>query len=318
MNKQHLPGRSSLSSVAALVVLAAAFAPSITAAQAPARRDLAVLSGTAVVPRGQTLDALIVFQGPTQIDGTVTGDLLALGGDVQIAGSVGGSVTALGGGVHLMPGSSVGGDVAAARAPVVDPGARIGGQVRPLVTHVPLGLQVLGRLTTWLAMTLSLFALALLLALAVPRGTAEATYAAASSAPATSLGLGIAVAIALPVLAVLAIAAVLGAPFGAALLLAIAPLAACGYVASAWILGRWIAERGGAASKWSSLALLFVGLTIVRAVALLPVVHVVLWVLLPIFGLGAACTAVWRARTAARPAAADAVGAVTAPAPVVP
>lgn len=280
--------------VAALLVASLVGAPSAHAQHAPGG-DVIVLSGPVEVVGDDLVGNLVVLQGPTQIDGFVSGDVVAVSGDVDVTGTIGGDLVALGGVIRLAPTATIGRDVIAARAPSLAPGATVRGTIQPLETRVPVVDQMLAALVSWFAMTVSLLALALLLAALVPAPAAEAVYASAHRAPARALGVGLLVAIAIPALAWIAMMTLVGIPLGLALLLAIALMSACGYVAAAWLIGRRLAgTRIGA--RWSRLVALLLGLAVLRLVALVPVVHLLAWLLASSFGVGAVTLALYEAR----------------------
>jgi len=104
-------------------------------------------------------------------------------------------------------------------------------------------------------------------------------------------GWGLGALIGIPVLAVLLLVSILGAPLGLSLLLGLALLLFTGFALSAWIVGRllWRPPR----SRW--LALLF-GWLIASAATAIPYAGGVIVVAGSGFGLGAAMVATWRAR----------------------
>src|SRR5690606_29897651 len=88
-----------------------------------------VFGGPVVVREDQHLNALVVFDGPTRVDGTVAGDVVALDGDVDVAGEVGGDLVALDGAVRLERTARIGGDVRAAEGAVLADGAEVSGTI---------------------------------------------------------------------------------------------------------------------------------------------------------------------------------------------
>jgi hypothetical protein len=67
------------------------------------------------------------------------------------------------------------------------------------------------------------------------------------------------------------------------------------------VLGRAIAERGGAIERAPAVAWLVVGLGLLRLAALVPVLGFFLWLALSAFGVGAAVRALVRHRAATVP-----------------
>ncbi len=276
--------------VAAALAVAA---PALAAESPPSHPDQIVLSGTVNVPRGKEVGEVVVLHGAVQIGGVADGDVVLLDGNIVVQGQVSGSVIAVNGTVSLGPNAQVGGDVMARGAVLVGDGAIVTGGVREhavFAWRTPIS--AFGRFASWLAVTVSTLALGLLLLLIAPRG-ADAVFDAARTAPWASLGWGVAVSVGLPVLGLAAVVSLVGLPFGLALLLALAFLFSVGYAYFAWILGRllWRPPRN------RTLAFVF-GWSIVRAVALVPVVSGITWASGALFGLGAMTVATWRARQA--------------------
>lgn len=251
--------------------------------------------GPVVVPRGEHLSELVVFEGPTRVNGAVSGDVVALGGDVDVVGRVGGDVVALSGAVRLGPSARVGGDVRGAQGTSMADGAQVGGTVRAIeAERVGLGAPILGWLGGWLLMTLAAGLLALLLHWLVPQRAKDATYTTARTDPWKSLGVGALIAVGLPLVALLAMITVIGIPIGIATLLASALLAFLGFVVGGFVFGRAIAERSRRGARWSALASGIVGIAILCALALIPVIGTLVWIVASCIGVGAATLAVWR------------------------
>ncbi len=285
--------RRFLASIA--IVAAIVGAPTVAAARSAlaSEGDQIVLSGSVTVPKGKSVDEVVVLHGGVRIAGVVYGDVVVIDGGISIYGQVSGSVIAMSGSVYLGPDAQVRGDVLARGAVRVETGARVAGSIREhaaFTWRTPV--TVFGRFASWLAVTASTLALGMLLILVAPRG-ADAVFEAARTSPWTSLGWGVAAFVGLPLLGVAALVSLVGLPFGLALLLALALLFSVGYAYSVWAMGRllWKPPRS------RLLAFLF-GWLIVRVIALAPVVGGVSWALGAVFGLGAIAVAVWRTRQA--------------------
>ena len=95
-----------------------------------------------------------------------------------------------------------------------------------------------------------------------------------------------------PILAVLAMATIVGIPAGLGLLIVVWPLVAfIGYVVAAIWLGEWLlGRREGAIPAERPYAAATVGLLVAFVIGLVPFVSAVL----SIFGLGAVVLAAWR------------------------
>ncbi|HEX2777999.1 MAG TPA: polymer-forming cytoskeletal protein [Gemmatimonadaceae bacterium] len=279
--------------LALLAVSLAGFVPLAHAAS-----DQVVITGGAVVPRGETVDNVVVIDGPVNVAGRVTGEVVAISGGVTISGIVDGNVTAVSDRVVLSSGARVGGDLLYGdEKPVLAPGATVDGKVSD-EGWSDLGSEGVGwalRFAFWLAVTLSTLTLGLLLLALAPRA-ADAVSVTVRERTGAAVAWAAGLFIGIPLLAVGAIATVLGLPFGLGLLLALLPLAAVGYVTSASMLGRRIVRSEG-----SRLAAFLVGFGVLRVIALVPVLGGLTWVLASAFGLAVLLLAAWHAGDAGRP-----------------
>lgn len=149
----------------------------------------------------------------------------------------------------------------------------------------------------WLGMTVAAGLLALLLVWLVPERSREAVYSAARREPGSSVGAGLLLAIALPLLGLALILTVIGSPLGLAVWVGALLLAFVGFVAGAFVFGRWLAERRPG-QRLSGVAWLFVALAILCALSLIPVLGAFVWMVASIYGAGAIAVALYRGRTA--------------------
>jgi hypothetical protein len=239
---------------------------------------------------GVVNDDVYVGSGNVRIDGRVTGNVLVADGDATINGDVGGDVISLLGRVVVHNGAHVSGDVVSRRSPQVASGT-VSGKVR----RINLGSLLRGFLITfllflWLAVTVSAAILGLVFVLLFPRA-ADATVAAGRRFWA-SLGWGALVGIIGPILAVSVLVTIVGIPLGLGALSALNVLAPLGYVAAALSLGRKMVKG---TSTGARIGAFFAGFGILRAVALLPGIGAVVWILASLYGLGALIIAAWRA-----------------------
>src|SRR6266511_1518582 len=117
------------------VLLVLGLATPAWAQDAQTTEAFVVLSGRADVPEGQQVGDLVVFHGSSTVDGTVDGSLTAFDAPVTISGRINGDVVVFNGRVELRSGANVSGDVVAQNAPVVAPGATIGGTTRRVETN---------------------------------------------------------------------------------------------------------------------------------------------------------------------------------------
>jgi len=267
----------------AMIVTAALTAVLLAAGPAAAQdraktNDLVVLTGQATVAEGETYDTVVIFDGPATIEGTVDHAVVAFNGPVTISGSVAEEVVAFNGTITVQSGATVGGDLVSRRDPVVEEGAVVEGEIgrdpgRLFRDPFPF----LGRLASWLAVTVSVLLLGVLLLALAPRA-ADAVDAAWRSAVGPSIGWGLLLLIGLPILAILAFITLVGIPFGVGLALALFLI----YSLLKPPTSRFLA--------------FLVGLVILRAVALVPILAGIVGTIATLAGLGAIAVALWRAR----------------------
>ncbi|HTG48725.1 MAG TPA: polymer-forming cytoskeletal protein [Actinomycetota bacterium] len=285
----------------AACVLVVAMWPGAALAQArsgPQPSDQVVLRGDVVVPRGQVVGEVVVFDGTVLVGGVVRGDVVVLNGSVTISGQVAGDVIAVHGTIRLLPTAQVAGTVRGGSDVVVAAGAQVGGGIARGVRFSLSGpVAALGALLAAAAVAVSVLVVALLLWWLAPRGV-ERVASVGREHPLAAGGWGMALALGLPILAVATAATILGLPIGLSLLLATGLLWLLGLAAATWVVGRALVREprraGGAlAAGWG------VG----TAVGLVPVLNVVWWTLGGIFGVGVLLVATWRARRIATSAA---------------
>jgi hypothetical protein len=287
------------------VLLFALLALLLAAGSAPAATDHVVITGGAAVPAGQTAGDVVVVDGPVTIAGHATGDVVSVSGPVRVTGRVDGDLIAVSDRALLGPGARVGGDLRYGdERPVLASGARVSGTVsKEDWADTANGWGWVSMLGWWLAVSVStLIVGALLVWLA--RGALSAAARAVRERLGATIGWGVAIAIGLPLLAILALATLVGIPFGIALLLAAVPVLLIAYATAAWIAGRRLL-RNRSTSPWAAL---LAGWVILRVLALIPVAGALVGLAATVVGLGALTVALWQAR---RPG----VPAPTSPAP---
>jgi hypothetical protein len=266
------------------------------------KNDLVVLTGHASVPEGESFDSVVIFDGPATIEGTVNRSVVVFNGPVTISGSVAEEVVAFNGTITVRSGATVGGDLVSRTDPVIEEGAVVEGEIgrdpgRLFRDPFPF----IGRVEAWLAVSVSTLALGLLLLALAPRA-ADAVAAAWRTGMGPSIGWGLLLLVGLPIVAIVAFITIVGIPFGFGLGLALFMIYAGGYTAGGWLLGRTLLKP-----PTSRFGAFLVGLAILRAVALVPILAGLLGFVATVVGLGAIAVALWRARrTTAAPAPAHA------------
>jgi hypothetical protein len=268
----------------ALIALAALAQPGAAgAAVRPHHEDtIVVVAGDVDVPRGETVDGIVVVSGDVRLAGRSDGDVVVLSGEAVVSGRIDGDLVLASGRGHVLPGAFVSGDIRYGdERPLVAGRARVLGDVtgedwEDAVDVLPL----VGAVSWWLSVTFSTALLGLLLLLIGPRA-AEALQARAGQRAGPPIAIGLAIFICLPLAAVLAGVTLLGLPLAGLILLSLLPVYAFGYVAGAWALGRRRVEP----PRNRFLAFL-AGLAVLRVLALIPVLGLLVGLAATIFGLG--------------------------------
>ena len=260
---------------------------------------IVVITGGATVAEGETVEDVFVVNGPVRIAGTVDGDVFVVSGDTEISGEVTGDVTVIAEPAVIDSGARIDGDLRYGdEKPEIASGAQIDGEVSDegWSDLRPDGwVGWVGWAVFWFALALSSLALGLLLLLIAPRA-ADAAYRQAHDGAWGSVAAGLAIFILLPILAVLALATLVGLPLGIAVLLALLPLGAIAHVTTLWVVGRALVKppRGRVVA-------FLTGWAIFSAIALIPFIGILAWLAAIVFGLGVLGLALWRARSPAAP-----------------
>ena len=268
------------------------------------RDDRIAFSGPVDVPAGQTVADVVAFDGPVSVAGSVDGDVVAMNGPVSLSGSVDGDVVGLSDAITLTPTANVAGDLVYGEGrPVVPAGATVSGDIqradpgdffgRGDDSFFDFGLWAW--LGGWLAVSISSLLLGLLLLRLAPTSAARALELARERTGA-SVGFGLAVLIGVPVTAITLMITIIGIPLGIALLLALVPLYAVGYVTSAWVLGRRVS-----ADRRKDYVAFLAGWGILRAIALVPFLGGLVGFAATVFGLGLVALLVQQARGSSSP-----------------
>ena len=284
-----------VSSLLFLVAIAALALP----AAAPAARTsdheedaIVVVSGDVTVPRGETVDGIYIASGDLTLAGHVDGDVVLFAGDATVSGRIDGDLVTFGGQARLLPRAYVSGDVSYGDERPLVAGSAI---VRGDVTKEDWGdsvdfLPFIGAFVFWLGMSVSMAILGVLLLLIAPRA-ADALYARSRERVGPVIAIGVAIGICLPLAAAIALVTLVGIPLAFVIGLALLPLAALAYVASAYALGRRVVGEPRS-QLWAFLA----GLAILRAAALVPFLGFLVGLAAVVFGLGLLGAAIGAAR----------------------
>lgn len=289
-----------VSSLVALVFLVALALPAASPAQTSDHEGdaIVVISGDVDVPRGETVDGIVVVSGDVRLAGHVTGDVVLVSGDATVSGRIDGSLVTFGGQARLLPRAFVSGNVHYGdERPIVAGSAIVRGDVSKEDGLDSLDLfPFFGALIFLIGTVISTAVLGALLLLIAPRA-ADAIEARSHERIGPMIAIGIAIAIALPVAAVIATVTVVGLPLAFVILLALLPLAAVAYCASAWVLGRRMVK----APRNRFLAFL-AGLAVLEAVGFVPIIGWLVGLTAVVFGFGLIGAAIGAARDRPKPA----------------
>jgi cytoskeletal protein CcmA (bactofilin family) len=283
--------RAAFALACALAIVLSGGAGARAAEPDPAASDRIVLSGDLDVPRGTQAGEIVVVSGDVTVGGVARGDVVVLSGHILVTGHVSGDVIAIHGDVAVGPDAQVRGNVLARGRITVEPGATIDGTVSERTAFTwQTPVDVFGGYASWLAVSVSALLLGLGLVLIVPRGLDTVARVARTSSLLSAVW-AVAIVVAVPIAAILFAASLVALPLGLVMLLGAGLVLFVGYVASAYALGRalWSDPRNRAAS-------FAIGWLILRAVAAIPYLGGVTFLLGAAFGTGAIGVAAWRAR----------------------
>jgi hypothetical protein len=284
------------------VVLAAAAlalglaAPAVLAAQPPFQHTGTVLmsfNGDVTVPAGESADSVFVVTGTATIRGTVE-TVIVLDGAAVLEGASVHSLFVTGGSVSIDGASTVTGDVRTLGATAtVDPAATVGGTVSGLESDLVAAGAILAPAILLFMLGLALVTIVSGLALAaLAARQVRSAEGLMDTEPVRTFVVGVAGLVVIPVVAILAVVTVVGAPLGLAILLVVWPAAAvAGYlVAGIWI-GEWLLERVSPRERPARPYLAaVVGLIVLPMISIVPFVGAIA----SLFGFGAVLLLAWR------------------------
>jgi hypothetical protein len=254
-----------------------------------AGRVLVSTEGNFTLPAGERADVVVVINGTAMIEGEAN-TVVVIDGALNLAGTRTETVIAIRSPVEIGPDSVVLGDVMTLDSLVHQTGnAEVLGEVTDLPsTLVGFGVVLApALLLLWIGFGLAMIAAGLLLAAMAARQVRQAE-AIISHEPVMALATGILGLIAFPVVGIVLIVTLVGAPIGVALLLQVWPLVAfVGYlVAGIWI-GDWVLRRSSSeAVRERPYLAAVLGLVILGFMAIIPVLAIVT-AIASLFGFGA-------------------------------
>ena len=292
-------------------------APAVLAAeQAPdSGKVLISINRSVDIPASEHLDTLVVIGGDARISGDVT-TIVVIRGTAILSGATARTLVVANGSADLQAGTTVSGDVRTLDGTVTqETGAAVGGTVRTLDADLAaLGLLLIPAfLLLFLGVGLATVAAALLVAAFAARQVRSVESIIARQ-PGHVLVAGIAGTVVLPLLAILLIVSVLGAPIGLAVLFILLPaLAFLAWIVAAIWIGDWIVARfrGSAEADRPYLAAVL-GVIVLAVAGVVPFVTAIA----TLFGFGGLLLAAWRTLRREVAPASDAAAAGDAGAPM--
>jgi hypothetical protein len=285
--------------IASLVFIAAIAAPVALAADEAlpnSGRVLMAFGGDIALPAGEQADVVFVANGDADIAGTVN-TLTVIDGTATVHGATLEEIVVISGTLALEEGTTVLGNVRSIESTVTQTeDVVLGGDVKGLDAElIALG--------AFLGPAMLLFAIGMLLASLVAglllAGLGSRQVRAAERVigeePLQVFVIGLVAAIAIPVLAIVAMITIVGAPLGLGILFGILPaLAFVGFLVAAIFLGEELlgTRKEPMAERPYRAALL--GVVVLQVVGIVPVVGGLVTAVASILGVGAILLLAWR------------------------
>lgn len=278
-----------------VVMLLLVLVPSALAADEVVRTDdvLVAVNGPIEVAADERLDALVVIDGEARISGYVD-TIVVAGGTATLSGATARTLVVLDGTADLGAGTTILGDVHTFDGSVTtQEGAVVEGTVSGLEDEFAALAVLLIPLTIlfFLGIGMVAIAAALVVAAFAARQVRE-VEATITREPGQSLVAGLVGLIGLPLVAVLLIVTVVGAPVGLTLLIIVLPaVALLGWLVAAIWVGDWLVARmrGTRESERPYLAAIL-GVIVLALAGVLPFVSAIA----TLFGLGGLLLVAWR------------------------
>ena len=231
------------------------------------------VNGAATVPTGETVDAAVMVNGDITVDGTINKSLVVISGTAIVNGAVGGDITVIKGDLDLRAGAAVE-DVMLINSDLAqDPAATVSGDIEERSGDFSLGRGfAIFSILWWLGMLiLGIVAGAFFAWL----GRAQLFGAAETlrSAFVPSLITAVILWIALPIVAVLILFTLVGAPLGISILIVLLPvMLLLGLLVVGTLIGSYIIKSNSTSGAIGTTVL---GIVIVAIVSLIPFVAVI-------------------------------------------
>lgn len=278
----------------ALLISLVILAPVALAAEPPAPdRVLVSVNGDVGLPAGEQAAVVVVIRGDATVAGQVK-TLVIVDGSAQLTGAQAGNIVAVRSDVILGVGTVVTGDIRTLDATVEQIGdAEVMGQVRDIsVDLVAIG-AVLAPALILFAIGFGLMAIAAGLTLAaLAARQVRAAETLISRQPFITLGVGLLAMVVLPIVSVVAMITVIGAPMGLAILFGVWPLTAfIGYlVAAIWIGESILGRLSPTVTRERPYLAAVLGIVVLWVLSIVPLATAIA----SLFGFGAVILLAWR------------------------
>jgi hypothetical protein len=287
--------RRLLTIAASVALLLLIFVPSALAAD-PVTTDrgaIIAVDGSIDVPAGQHVGAIVLVNGTANVNGSAE-TIVVAGGTATLTGATAHTLVVVDGSVTLGAGTTVTGDIHTLRSTVEQlDGSTVEGQVLGIETN--LAAFALLMIPLIIVLTIG-FAVSMVVA-----GLAVAAFGSRqvrevedliTTRPGHVLVAGIAATIVLPLLSILLMVTIIGAPIGFTLLFAVLPvLALLGWLVAAIWIGDWLIARGrGNREPGRPYRAAALGVVVLAVAGILPFVSGIA----TLFGFGALILAMWR------------------------
>ena len=280
---------------AAVVFLLALAAPAALAAEptGSSRSLIVAVNRSVEIPAGDHVDTLVLVNGTAQVGGDV-GTIVVARGSATLSGATAETLVVVNGSADLLAGTTVSGDVRTLDGTVTQQaGATVGGSIRSLDADLAVfGIMLIPLLILlFVGFGLAIVAAALLVA-AFGARQVRSVESLIARQPGQVLVAGIAGSVALPLVAILLVMTVVGAPIGVGLLLVVLPaIALLAWIVAAIWVGDWLVARlRGAPEPGRPYRAAVLGVIVLGVAGMLPFVTAVA----TLFGFGALLLAAWR------------------------
>jgi hypothetical protein len=258
-------------------------------------RVLVSVKGDVTLPAGEHADVVVAVQGTANIAGEAN-VVVVVDGVANLQGAHVQSLTVIRGTATLGPGTVVSGDVRTFNATVTqDPSAQVTGSNRDLTADFAAwGIALATGFFLLFIGFLIADLLAVLLVAALAARQLRAAETLISREPVKSFVIGLVALFLIPIVAVLLLVTVIGAPAGLAILFGLWPLAGfVGYVVTGVWIGDWLLHRGVGDPARRPYAEALIGTLILAVLAAIPILGFITGIA-TLFGFGAVLLLVWR------------------------